>query len=114
MAAYSGTPTNLATFEVGDRAGRLVYVYKRLSLTLSSQGGATNTIGAVALGYRSGGLISAQCVLFTDGGSQKRAVWCFTDGTNLYIGDPTQATDGNRAIPADVTGTLIVELHGLV
>ena len=113
MAAYSGTPTVVESYEVGDRFGKFRKVYRQLSLSLSSQGGATNTIGAVALGFRSGGLQSVNCVLFTDGGSQKRAVWCFTDGTNLYIGDPTNATDATRGIPGDVTGTLVVDCWGL-
>lgn len=114
MAAItSAEVTQVAAWEEGDRQGKFVRVRKRLSLALTAQGGATNTIGAVALGFRSGGLISAQCLLFTDGSAQKRVVWCFTDGTNLYIGDPTDTTDATRGIPADVTGTLVVEVTGL-
>lgn len=113
MSAYSGTPTVVKSWEEGDRFGKRIRVRRLLSLVLSSQGGATNTIAATTLGIASGQLDVAICALFTDGGSQKRTVWCFTDGTNLYIGDPTQATDANRAIPADVTGTLVVEVAGL-
>lgn len=113
MAAYSGTPTVVESYEVGDRFGKFRKVYRQLSLSLSSQGGATNTISAVSLGFRAGGLQSVNCVLFTDGGSQKRVVWCFTDGTYLYIGDPTNATDATRGIPGDVTGTLVVDCWGL-
>lgn len=114
MAAIAATAvTQVAAWEEGDRAGHFVRVRKRLSIVLSSQGGATNTIGAVALGFRAAGLISAQCLLFTDGGSQKRAVWLFTDGTNVYVGDPTNATDATRGIPGDVSGTLVAEVTGL-
>ncbi len=113
MAAYSGTPTVLSQWEEGDRFGKRIRVVKRLSLSLSSQGGATNNIPATQLGFLAGQLQRATCVLFTDGGAQKRVVWCFTDGTYLYIGDPTQATDANRGIPGDVTGDLIVEVAGL-
>lgn len=110
----SSAVTQVAAWAEGDQQGKYVRVRKQLSVVLSSQGGATNTCGAVALGFRSGGLQSAICLLFTDGSSQKRVVWCFTDGTNLYIGDPTNATDATRGIPGDVTGTLVVEVTGLV
>jgi hypothetical protein len=100
-------------WEVGDRQGKFVRVCKRLTITLATQGGATNTCGAVALGFRADGLKAARCILFTDGSAQKRVVWLFTDGTNLYVGDPTNATDATRGIPGDVTGTLIAEVEGL-
>tara|TARA_R110000868_G_scaffold323676_1_gene584598 strand:+ start:2611 stop:2958 length:348 start_codon:yes stop_codon:yes gene_type:complete len=112
-AVASSAVTLVRAWEEGDRNGKFQAVYRQLSVVLSTQGGATNTIGAVALGFRAGGLFSVNCVLFTDGGSQKRAVWCFTDGTNLYIGDPTNATDATRGIPGDVTGTLVVDCVGL-
>lgn len=113
MSAYSGTPTVLSSWEAGDRFGKRIRVTKRLSLELSSQGGATNNIPATTLGFLAGQLQKADCILFTDGSANKRVVWCFTDGTYLYIGDPTQATDANRGLPGDVTGTLIVEVSGL-
>lgn len=83
-----------------------------MTLTLSSQGGATNTIGYAALGFAAGGISEARLVSFTDGGSQIRAVWLFTDTNNVYVGDPTQATDANRGIPTDVTGTLVMVVTG--
>jgi len=114
MAVYSGTPTidTAYSFPVGDRTGKQIMMRKKMSIALSTQGGATNTIGAVALGFASAGIIEARCLLFTDGGSQKRAVTLFTDGTNVYVADPTQATDANRFIPADVTGTLVLIVEG--
>ena len=113
MPAYSGTPTNLSQWEEGDRFGKRLRVVKRLSLSLSSQGGTSNNIPATQLGFLAGQLQKAECVLFTDGSSNKRVVWCFTDGTSLFVADPTQATDANRGRPGDVTGTLIVEVSGL-
>jgi hypothetical protein len=112
MSAYSGTPTVDSAYEVGDRNGKLRHIRKKMSITLASQGGATNTIGAVALGFASGGISEARCCSFTDGGAQIRAVELFTDGSNVYVGDPTQATDANRGIPADVTGTLVLVVEG--
>lgn len=115
MAAYSGTPTRVGpgSWERGDRSGKFVSKVKRLSLTLVAQGGLTNTIGAVALGFRSGGLIQARCILFTDGSANKRYIGLFTDGTNLYTADPSVATDADRGKAADVTGTLVCEVEGL-
>lgn len=114
MAAYSGTPTvdTAYSYSVGDRQGKQVMLRKKMSLSLSSQGGASNTIGYAALGFASGGIIEARCVLFTDGSSQKRAVVLFTDGSYVYVADPTNATDATRFIPGDVTGTLVLIVEG--
>jgi hypothetical protein len=114
MAAYTGTPTvdTSYSYEVGDRNGKFIMLRKKMSITLAAQGGATNTIGDAALGFASGGIIEARAVLFTDGSAQKRTVWLFTDGTNVYVGDPTNATDATRAIPGDVTGTLVLIVEG--
>lgn len=111
MGAYTGTPTVAATWEEGDRHGKRIRIVKRLTITLSTQGGATNNIPASTLGF--GSLQKVTCILFTDGSAQKRAVWCFTDGTYLYVGDPTNATDATRGIPGDVTGDLVVEVSGI-
>ena len=113
MANYTGTPTVIKQWEEGDRLGKRVRVRKILSLVLAAQGGAVNLIPATQLGFAAGQLDIAHCVLFTDGGLQKRHAMVFTDGTNLYCGDNTQATDANRAVPADLTGTLVVEVAGL-
>lgn len=112
MAVYSGTPVVGSDYEVGDRNGKYRHVRRRLTITLATQGGATNLISAPSLGFATDGLSNAVCCLFTDGGAQKRQVNLFTDTTNLYVGDPTQATDANRGIPTDVTGTLIFIVEG--
>lgn len=114
MAAYSGTPTvdTAYSWEVGSRNGKFMLMRKKMTITLASQGGATNTIGDAALGFASGGIIEARACLFTDGSSQKRDVWLFTDGTNVYVGDPTNATDATRGIPGDVTGDLVLVVEG--
>lgn len=112
MANYSGPPTILRSWEEGDRNNKIIRSVRRVSITLSSQGGATNLIPATALGFVSGYLEKANLVLFTDTTPQKRALSLFTDGTNLYTGDPTTATDASRELPTDVSGTLICELYG--
>lgn len=113
MATYTGTPTVDYSYELGDRNGKSQGVVRGLTITLSTQGGATNTITAAALGIKAGYCYKAICRLFTDGGAQKRAVWLFTDGTNVFVGDPTNATDATRGIPGDVTGTLALEVQGI-
>jgi hypothetical protein len=113
MGAYTGTPTQLLAWEEGDRQGKYVCTVRRLSITLATQGGLTNTVSAVSLGFRSGGLISAQAILFTDGSSVLRAVTLMTDGTYLYVADPQVSTDADRGKAADVTGTLVCEVRGL-
>lgn len=100
-------------WEEGDRFGKRIRVRRRLSLALTGQGGATNLIPATVLGLAAGQLHWAALGSFTDGGAQIRACWLFTDGTNLYCGDPTNATDATRGIPGDLTGTLVVEVMGL-
>lgn len=112
MSAYSGTPTVDRSWEVGDRFGARREVSKDLSLTLSSQGGATNTIGDTALGFSE--IYSVQFLGFVDdSGSQKRALFTWTDGTNVYVGDPQDSTDNTRGEPADVSGALKIRVTGL-
>lgn len=110
MAAYSGTPTMVTFWEEGDRNGKLLRVVKKLTLTISSQGGATNTIGDTALGFTS--IDYVHLVNFTDGSSQNRAIHVWTDGTNVLLGDPQASTDNARGEPADLSGTLTILVAG--
>lgn len=114
MSAYSGTPTVDLIWEIGDRQGKHIRVCKRLTLSLTAQGGLSNTIGYAALGFRSGGIKAARTILFTDGSSVLRNVGLFTDGNNVYTADPAVSTDADRGKAADVTGTLICEIEGLI
>ena len=110
MAAYSGTPTVVRWWEKGDRFGKRVEVSKDLTVTLASQGGATNTLGKVALGFST--IYSAFCLKFVDGGAVVRALILFTDGTNVYVADPQVSTDADRGKAADVTGDLTFRVTG--
>jgi hypothetical protein len=113
MAEFSGTVTILRSWEEGDRQGKYHRVARRISITLDTQGGATNFISATSLGLKTGGLEKAEFVLFTDtADSQKRALFLFTDGTNLYTGDPQTSTDNARGEPTDVSGVLVCEIYG--
>lgn len=112
MAAYSGTPTVVRFWYVGDRNGKQVEISKDLTITLSSQGGLTNTVGDTALGFAS--INTVQTIQFVDGSSVIRAVALTTDGTNVYTCDPQVSTDADRGKAADVTGTLTFRITGYV
>lgn len=111
MAAYSGTPTINRWWAVGDRYGKLQEISKDLSISLSSQGGLTNTVGKTALGFTT--INTVQLISFTDGSSVLRALGLMTDGTNVYTADPQVSTDADRGKAADVTGTLVFRITGL-
>lgn len=111
MAVYSGTPTVTRWWETGTRFGARAEVTKDLALTLSSQGGGTNTIGKAALGFAT--IYSVTFLRFTDSsGPTERALFVWTDGDYLYTGDPQDATDASRGEKADVSGTLYVRVTG--
>lgn len=114
MSAYSGTPTVNLSFEQGDRNGKLIRVVRNLTLTISSQGGATNSIGAAALGFsaNAGSITNVQLVNYIDGSSQNRGIVVWTDGVKILLGDPQVATDVDRCEPLDMTGTLQIEVFG--
>lgn len=112
-ALASSAVTVLQSWEQGTRQGSLLRVWKRLSLTLTGQGGESNTIDETTLGFASNSLKVAQAILFTDGSDQKRAVVAFTDGGIVYLTDTTASTDADRGEPQDLTGTLIIEVAGL-
>jgi len=113
MGAYAGTPTVNYKYEIGDRFGNRVGVIRNLTLTISSQGGATNSIGAVALGLAASKIYRAVLINYTDGSSQNRGISVWTDGSIVLLGDPQVATAGDRCEPLDMTGTLQIEVFGL-
>lgn len=113
MSAYSGTPTQDYCFDVGDRAGKSWGMRKGVTITISSQGGTSNTIGAVALGFKAGYIWSVILRNYTDGSLQNRGIIVWTNGTNIYLGDPQVSTDADRCEPLDMTGTLALEVFGL-
>jgi hypothetical protein len=112
MSAYSGTPTVNQSYEIGDRNGKLQEVLRDLTLTIDTQGGTSNTIGYAALGFADGRINSVVVVNFTDTGPQNRGIIAWTDGDNVYLGDPQAATDAARCEPIDLSGTLRLRLTG--
>lgn len=112
MAAYTGTPTVVASYELGDRYGKRQAVVRRLTLAISSQGGATNTIGYAALGFASAGIYKVNVCNYTDGAAQNRGINAWTDTNNILLGDPQVATDADRSEPLDMTGDITIEVTG--
>jgi len=113
MSVYAGTPTDNGSWVQGDRNGKRIRIVRNLTLTISSQGGATNTIGYAALGFASGGIQSVVPVNYTDGAAQNRAIFAWTDGSSILLGDPQVSTGTDRGEPLDMSGTLQIEVAGL-
>ena len=110
MGAYATAPTIVRWWYVGDRNGKQVEVSKDITIAPSSQGGATNTIGKTILGFSQ--INSVQLLNFTDGSDQNRAIFVWTTGTNVLLGDPQVTTDADRGEPLDMTGTLTIRITG--
>lgn len=120
MSAYSGTPTVNRVYERGDRFGHYIETVKDITISISSQGGTTNTIGAAALGFQTNGITGVRVISFTDGSSQNRAIFAWpvaslttaAGGNTIALGDPQVVTDADRGEPLDMTGTLRMEVSG--
>lgn len=83
---------------------------KQLTLVLSSQGGASNTIDASTLGFTK--LLSSEMAQKSDDALAYLTCPSY-DGSKLFFYNPAQATDADRDDPADVTGTFRVMVTGL-
>jgi hypothetical protein len=97
-------------WEVGDRFGKQVEVVVDATLTMSSNGATAADIPASLFIMSS--LYSVECVSFTDGSSVLRWMPVFTDGSDIFTGTVTTATDADRGKAENVTGTLRVLVHG--
>lgn len=84
--------------------------HKQLTLVLSSQGGASNTVDASTLGFNK--LLGSSMAQKSDDALALPTCPSY-DGSKLYFYNPAQATDANRDDPADVTGTFRVLVWGV-
>ncbi len=82
----------------------------QVTLVLSSQGGATNTVDASTLGYSK--ILGSTMAQKSDDALALPTCPSY-DGTKLFFYNPAQATDANRDDPADVTGTFRVLIWGV-
>lgn len=108
MAALASTavslyPTDGSAESFPNGKGDRSVIQRRLKLTLTGQGGQTNTIGAAALGFKT--LISCSSL--------------FDDTNNLVYGavvDPVANVvlldAGNAGTPTDVTATAYITVVG--
>lgn len=99
-----------AVYSLGDKTGKLQGVRKHLKLALSGQGGGTNKIGAAALGLSK---IRACGVFITSADKIIPATPSY-DGSEVLLAALTEATDANRANPADSSATGRIWVEGLV
>lgn len=83
---------------------------KQLTLVLSSQGGASNTIDASTLGFTK--IITSTMAQKSDDALALPTAPSY-DGSKLFFYNPAQATDASRDDPADVTGTFRVAVTGI-
>lgn len=83
---------------------------KQLTLVLSSQGGATNTVDATTLGFTK--LLGSTMAQKSDDALALHTCPSY-DGSKLFFYNPAQATDANRDDPADVSGTFRVLVWGV-
>lgn len=84
--------------------------YKSITIVLSSQGGATNTIAATALGFQSKILGSTVAIKSDDAIGYPTSP--SYDGSKLFFYNTENATDASRGDPADVTGTFRLTVYG--
>lgn len=82
---------------------------RKVTLVLSGQGGTTNLITATVLGFN----VLEESTLATKSDDTKVYPTCPNyAGSALLLTDPTQATDANRALPADITATVRLTVKG--
>lgn len=107
-AATASVLTVLKSWEDGTKQGKAINRVVEGRLTLTAQGGLTNNIPASVFGLR--------YIREADGGvASNNAAYLVLpsyDGTLLLVYDLTQATDANRATPADITATIRVTVKG--
>lgn len=82
---------------------------KRLTLVLTGQGGASNTISASTLGFVR--LLGCTNATADDDGFLYPAMVSY-DGSKLFLTDMSGATDATRDVPTDITDTIRITITG--
>jgi len=105
------TVTKVRYWEEGDRGGKTIASVLHCTVALSGEGAEAADMPASSFIMSS--LYSVEVIRFVTAGSvDTKAVDAFTDGSSVYTTDLTQATDANRGLAADVTGTLHIIVKG--
>jgi hypothetical protein len=113
MAAITASNvTLLRAWETAAKAGYTVEKTKDVSIALSAQGATAGDIPASALGFSK--IYSAVALAFDDA-TNVRGGWVgvAVDGSEIFPIDAAQATDANRTLRANLTGTLYVRVTGM-
>jgi hypothetical protein len=82
---------------------------KRLTLVLTGQGGATNTIDASTLGFTE--MLSCSNATADNDGFLYPAMVSY-DGSKVFLNDISNATDATRDVPTDITDTVRITITG--
>lgn len=83
---------------------------KQLTVVLSSQGGATNTVGAAALGFTK--ILGSSSAQKSDNSLLAPTAPSY-DGSTLFFYDNSNATDATRDAPVDLSGTFRLLVWGV-
>ena len=116
MAAITSANVTLITRVEMKGKGILTEVMREVAIVLSSQGGTSGDIPASALSMVY--VDKVEQIGFIDGSSALRYVPGVVEytttghGTGILPIDLTNATDANRNLPANVTGTWRVRVYG--
>jgi len=112
MAAITNSNvTEIESYDLGTRQGKLTALRRRVAIVLSSQGGTAGDIPASVLGFSE--IYYANAMLLDVSGTPKAAlVMVAKDGSEIIPIDLNQATDANRTARASITGTLYITIEG--
>lgn len=110
-AVAASQVTFLDKYDRGSAQGQVTEACRRVSIALSSQGSATNPIPASVLMLAE--IYKVVPIKFIVSGNPKGVI-AFLDatGANVLLASLIQATDASRYDPADLTGTLELEVCG--
>lgn len=112
MAAITAANVTLIrSWAAPDISGAQREVVKDVSIVLAAQGGTAGDIPASALGFAL--IHSCQAKELDVAGTPNGAlVFVKKDGSELVPVDVNQATDANRTLRANITGTLYIRVSG--
>jgi hypothetical protein len=116
MAAITSANVTIhSAYEIGDRTGKSKGIRMTCSVVLTAQGAAAGDLPASAFGLKQ--ITAAECLGSLVGGNPRGQVIGVSalgaDGNYIYPLSIINATDANRATPADFTGTLFIMLEGI-
>lgn len=112
MAAVASTDvTYVSGYELADKHGKLIEKVKIFDVVFSSNGATAADVPAALFGFTA--INSARAIRSIVSSNPKWfIVQVNSAGTELLTYDPSTATDANRTAPANISGTVRVEVRG--